>query len=261
MTIIVELIIAGLVIGVFVGMSGVGGGSIMTPVLVLFLGINPLTAVGTDLLYSVPTKIFGTILHARQRTMDWRVVRALLAGGIPGALIGVATLYGVRHFVDVHVLDKIVKHAVGVALIISAGALVYGMLNLKKAAQVEDAQRPIGGRAYALSLAGGIIGFLVTITSIGSGSITMPVLLLLVPFVGLRKLVGSDIAYAACLIPLAAAGHMAMGDVNYRVALLLLCGSLPGVYIGSRLCSKTSEFWLRPAVATILVIAGQRLIG
>lgn len=261
MTVVLELVIAGLVIGVLVGMSGVGGGSIMTPVLVLLLGINPLTAVGTDLLYSAPTKLFGAFLHARQRTMDWRVVRALLLGGVPGALLGLVALFVLRHNVDVHMLDAIVKRSVGVALIVSAGFLLYGMLNFKKVAACEQADRPLEKRAHILSAAGALIGFLVTITSIGSGAVTMPVLLLVTPFIGLRRLVGSDIAYAACLIPLAAAGHAALGDINYRVALLLLCGSLPGVYIGSRLCSKTTEIVLRPAVATVLVIAGQRLIA
>lgn len=104
------------------------------------------------------------------------------------------------------------------------------------------------------------MGFFVAVTSIGSGAMTMPLLLLIVPFVGIRNLVGSDIAYAAFLIPLAAFGQIALGNVNYSIVFALLAGSLPGVYIGSRLCKYLPEVWLRPAVATVLVIAGWRLI-
>src|SRR5579883_2363161 len=112
MTMFVELVLAGLVIGTFIGVSGVGGGSIMTPVLMLLLGVNPLVAVGTDLLYSVPTKIFGALLHSRQRTMDWRVIKGLLWGGIPGVVLGVALLYVLRHTMDVTTLNALVKRSV-----------------------------------------------------------------------------------------------------------------------------------------------------
>ena len=256
-----ELVLAGLVIGIFVGVSGVGGGSIMTPVLMLVLGVNPLVAVGTDLLYSVPTKIFGAFLHAKQRTMDWRVVRALLFGGIPGVLAGVAALYVLRHTVDVRALNEFVKHAVGVALIVSAGSLVYGLFKARNATRdVVSVETPIERRRPALFAAGAVVGFFVALTSIGSGAITMPLLLLIVPFIGVRRLVGSDIAFAAFLIPVAALGHITLGDVNYGVAASLLIGSLPGVFIGSRLCKNLSEVWLRPAVAMVLVVAGTRLI-
>lgn len=258
-----ELVLAGLVIGVFIGVSGVGGGSIMTPVLMLVLGVNPLVAVGTDLLYSVPTKIFGAFLHAKQRTMDWRVVRALLLGGVPGVIAGVIVLYILRHTVDIRVLNAFVKRGVGIALIISAVSLVYGALMYRKAAVVptgDTADSLTNRRTPALAASGAVVGFFVALTSIGSGAITMPLLLLIAPFIGLRRLVGSDIAFAAFLIPVAAFGHITLGDVNYGIAGSLLLGSLPGVFIGSRVCKNLPEIWLRPAVAMVLVVAGSRLI-
>ncbi len=234
----------------------------MTPVLMLLLGVNPLVAVGTDLLYSVPTKILGAVVHAKQRTMDWSAARGLLLGGIPGVIAGLIALYALRHSVDAQLLNAIVKRAVGIALIVSAIALVYGAIMYRKADTPAegDSSDLIRRRTPALAASGALVGFFVALTSIGSGAITMPLLLLIVPLIGLRRLVGTDIAFAAFLIPVAAFGHITLGDVNYRVALSLLIGSLPGVFIGSRLCRNLSEIWLRPAVAMVLVIAGSRLI-
>lgn len=261
MTGFAELVSAGLLIGMFIGVSGVGGGSVMTPVLILLLGINPITAVGTDLLYSVPTKILGALTHSRQRTIDWRIVRALLTGAIPAALVGLFVLYVLRHTVDVNALSGMVKRCVAIALIVSAASLVYSAFRYRKELTwKEDPQNDRPPRKVPLAITGAVVGFFVALTSVGSGSITMPLLLLIAPYAGLRRLVGCDIAFAAFLIPIAAAGHIALGDVNYGVAFSLLVGSLPGVYIGSRLCKGLSEIWLRPAVAMVLVIAGTRMM-
>lgn len=255
----IELAVVGLVVGVFIGISGVGGGSIMTPALILIMGVNPLVAVGTDLLYSVPTKIFGAALHARQRTVDWHVVNKLLLGGIPGAIVGLVLLYALRHDLNVAAMSVFVKRAVGVALFVSAAALAYSII-ARRRARFDTTRYDLRGRTPIIALCGAAVGFFVAVTSIGSGAMTMPLLLLIVPFVGIRNLVGSDIAYAAFLIPLAAFGQIALGNVNYSIVFALLAGSLPGVYIGSRLCKYLPEVWLRPAVATVLVIAGWRLI-
>lgn len=256
----IELAAVGLVVGIFIGISGVGGGSIMTPILILLLGVNPLVAVGTDLLYSVPTKIFGAILHARQRTVDWEVVIRLLWGGVPGAISGFALLYTLRHDLNVAEMSVFVKRAVGVALFVSAAALAYSMVARRKFQHHSQPSGDLRSRSLSIVLSGAAVGFFVTVTSIGSGAMTMPLLLLIVPFVGIRRLVGSDIAYAAFLVPLATVGQVALGNINYSIAFTLLAGSLPGVYLGSRLCKHLPEIWLRPAVATILVVAGWRLI-
>ena len=258
----VELVLIGLVIGIFIGISGVGGGSIMTPVLILVLGINPLVAVGTDLLYSVPTKILASFVHARQRTIEWRVVWALLRGGIPGVIVGVLLLILARHYFDFATVTKWVKMGVGIALFICAAALLYSLVIKRSAENVtETSQLPIDrGTRAKLTAAGAGVGFFVAVTSVGSGAMTLPLLFLIVPFIGIRRLVGSDIVFAAFLIPAAALGHATLGDINYRVALTLLIGSLPGAYIGSRLCNVLSEIWLRPMVAAVLIIAGSRLV-
>ena len=256
----IELVGIGLVVGAFIGISGVGGGSIMTPVLILVLGINPLAAVGTDLLYSVPTKILGGFLHNRQETIDWKIVRALLWGGVPGAVAGILLLFLMRHYFDLATLTHAVKVAVGCALFVSAGFLVYSiLLRGNRFADDEDGSDLTPGTIGGLTAAGAGIGFFVSLTSIGSGAMTLPILLLLARRVRIRKLIGSDIAFAAFLIPVAAAGHGALGDINYGIALNLLLGSLPGVYIGSRLCKYLAEIWLRPAVAMVLVIAASRM--
>jgi uncharacterized membrane protein YfcA len=263
----IELVLAGLGIGTFIGVSGVGGGSLMTPILILIMGVNPLVAVGTDLLYSVPTKIFGAVLHAKQQTLDWRVVRCLLYGGLPGVVAGIVLLWVLRHSVDMQALSVWVKRGVGIALIVSAVSLVYSVLRYRNTAQ--HALHQADGAALVplpdnrkpeLIASGAVVGFFVALTSIGSGAITLPLLLLIAPFIGLRRLVGSDIAFAAFLIPVAAFGHIALNDVNYPVAAALLVGSLPGIFIGSRLCKKLPELVLRPAVAMVLVFAASRLV-
>jgi uncharacterized membrane protein YfcA len=195
------------------------------------------------------------------------VVRCLLYGGLPGVVAGIALLWVLRHSVDMQALSVWVKRGVGIALIVSAVALVFSVLKYRNTAQQAQLGAQDAGlvplpenRKPALIASGAVVGFFVALTSIGSGAITLPLLLLIAPFIGLRRLVGSDIAFAAFLIPVAAFGHMALKDVNYPVAGALLLGSLPGIYMGSRLCKKLPELWLRPAVAMVLVFAASRLV-
>ncbi len=253
-----ELVVTGFFVGIFVGVSGVGGGSIMTPLLILLLKVNPLVAVGSDLLYSVPTKIYAAILHRRERTIDTNIVKTLCWGGIPGAVAGLFALLALRHYVDLVVLNALVKHAVGLALMASAIALV-GSLFFPKSLE-RNAIAWTQALRLRVIVAGGVVGFLVALTSIGSGSITLPLIYLILPYVGLRRLIGSDIAFSALLIPVAAFGHLSMGNINMAVVGSLLVGSFPGVFIGSKLCRLLPDFWLRPAVAAVMVVAASRLI-
>ena len=257
-----ELILIGLVVGVLVGLTGVGGGSIMTPLLVGVLKVNPLVAVGTDLLYSVPTRLYGAFLHHKQGTVNGQIVKALLWGGLPSSIAGLAGLYWLRRHVDLALLDHWTKFAIGVALFLAAGMILARPL-FKKIAPPQDSSTPFAwtpGRKPRVIALGGVVGIIVTLTSIGSGAVTLPLLSLALPMVGLSELIGSDIAFAAFLIPAAAVGRWTMGDVNVPLAVNLLIGSLPGVYIGSRLCGRLSQKWLRPAVALTLVFVGTRLI-
>jgi len=255
-----ELVLIGLVVGFIVGLTGVGGASIMTPLLVLALKVNPLVAVGSDLLYSVPTKLYGAYLHHRQGTVNWKITGALLLGGVPAAIFGVALLYWLRSHYDIKLITAWTRHGIGVALFIAAAVmLIRPFLKSVPIVSKEEFAWRGAQRAYVIAV-GAVVGLIVTITSIGSGSVTLPLLALTLPAVGLPELVGSDIAYAAFLIPTAAAGRWTMGDVNLALVANLLIGSLPGIYVGSKLCGRMQTRWLRPAVAVTLVFVGTRLI-
>ena len=252
-----ELVAIGFFVGVLVGLTGVGGGSVMTPLLVLVLGINPLVAVGTDLLYSVPTKLFGAYLHGRQGTVDQRIVIPLLCGGVPAALAAVALLLWSRQHLDIAIVELWTRRAIGASLLFSAGIIFARPLMARRSPPSGDLVKIPSWRIGAI---GAVVGFVVTVTSIGSGSVTLPLLAMALPSVGLARLVGSDIAFAALLIPTAAAGRWSMGDVNTGIAVSLLIGSLPGIFVGSKLCARLEGRWLRPAVAVTLVFVGSRLI-
>jgi len=254
--------LVGLVVGTLVGLSGVGGGSLVTPLLVLVLRVNPAVAVGTDLLYSVPTKILGALVHHRQGTVDWRLVRYLVSGGVPAAVAGLSVLAVLQDHLGMTKVNVALRHGLGVMLLLVSVAIVLKPL-MSRWARAQDATSAItwtrGAAARVITL-GAVVGFLVSLTSIGSGSLTVPLLFFLLPRLDLRYLVGSDVAFAAILIPVAAAGHLQMGHVDLGLAASLLCGSLPGVVVGSKLCARVPDVWFRPALAGALLFAGTRLI-
>ncbi len=254
-----NLALIGLLVGLTVGLSGVGGSSLMTPLMILFLGIKPLVAIGTDLVYSVPTKLLGAYVHRRQGTVDWQVVRYLIVGGLPGAALGLAALTALRSALGLSRLNVVLQHGVGALLVIGSAAILLTPLLARYLAGSPDLPE-IQGKKTRLIALGAVVGFLVSLTSIGSGSILVPALYLLLPQLGLRRLVGSDVAFAALLIPLAAIGHFQMGHVDLKLSANLLLGSLPGVYLGSKLCARLPETLLRPALAGVLLFAGSRLI-
>lgn len=252
------IVAVGLIAGICIGISGVGGGSLTTPLLIIIAGVKPLIAVGTDLVYSVPTKLLGAYIHKGQKTIDKSVVRALCLGGIPGALVGVAVLIWAEHLLPLRVINAYVRHGVGIALFVSAVALVATPFLRRGTVDdnVSDPRKPFP-RLVAI---GAVVGFVVSLTSIGSGALTLPLLYAVLPVIALRTLVGSDVAFAAWLIPVAALGHLAIGNVDWHLCVNLLVGSLPGVYIGSKFCRWIPDTYLRPTVATILIFAGTRLI-
>ncbi len=253
-----RLTLIGALVGLLVGVSGVGGSSLMAPLLILVVRLSPLTAVGVDLIYSVPTKLLGAFVHWRQGTVDRKVLLWLVLGGMPGAALGLLVLVQLRHMMDEAALNAAIKHAVGSMLIIVAVLMLSARLFARSAIQENAA--PIDTRRGPVIALGALVGFCVSVTSIGSGALTVPILFLLLPRLGLRHLVGSNIAFAAVLVPIAAAGHLGWGDVDLSVSLNLLVGSLPGVFIGSKLCAKLPDIWLRPAMAGILIWAGVVLV-
>ena len=250
------LIFAGFAVGILIGMTGVGGGSVMTPIL-LMAGLDPLTAVGTDLLYSLPTKLLGWHVHRSQGTVRMDVVRELLIGGLPAVIGGLALVSLTKRMVNIVLLQIWMRHAIGVAICLSAVMIVVAPLVLKRFERATDAPRPLyRGRLIAI---GALIGFMVSLTSIGGATLALPLLALFFPYIPFAQLVGSDIAFSALLTLFAALGQGTMGHMNWIVALNCAAGSLVGVYIGSKLCSAYYRNWLRPAVAVVLLLTGLRL--
>jgi len=252
--------IAGLVVGTFVGLSGVGGSALLAPILILLLGVKPSIAIGTDLLYSVPTKLLALGLHARQKTVDWKLTGQLLIGGIPGSLVGLWIYGGLQRSIPDAQLQPLLRHAIGVAILVACAgaAILWFQRSHSRATPTDDVRTP---KSAAMTIStGAVVGVLVSITSIGSGSVTLPLLILIFPGVLLRRLIGSEIAFAAFLVPLAAAGHVTFGNADWAMVLALVIGSLPGVWLGSALCRVTGDTWLRPVILGVLAFAGSRLV-
>jgi uncharacterized membrane protein YfcA len=248
-----RLTAAGLLVGIIAGMSGIGGSSLLAPVLILLFGVKAAIAVGTDLIYSVPMKALAAFAHFRQGTVDVRIVKSLTLGGIPGALIGLATFAVVRAHVGEVELEHVLRHAIGIVILCAAATLVVTLWMRRRPAEAP----PRSGATVAI---GAVVGFLVALTSIGSGSITLPLLLLALPAISVRKLIGSEIVFAALMVPVAAAGHVAFADVDWSMALSLTVGALPGAYLGARFSARLGDVTLRPAVICILAFAGFKLL-
>jgi uncharacterized membrane protein YfcA len=251
---------SGFIVGFVVGVTGVGGGSLMTPVLVLIFGIAPATAVGTDLLYASLTKMGGSWVHGRRGTVDWKVVKLLAMGSLPAALLSMALLHYLA--LDEKHLKSLITSVLSVALLLTAAALLF------KPYLVKLGRRPDGVmfelHAHHLTGAtiftGAILGVLVTISSVGAGALGVVVLLFLYPRAPMAKIVGTDIAHAVPLTLIAGLGHAALGTVNYGLLGSLLLGSLPGIYLGSHLGIKIPDHILRPILATMLTTIGIKLM-
>ncbi len=252
--------VSGFFVGLIVGVTGVGGGSLMTPLLVLFFGVSPATAVGTDLLYASITKSLGGWVHSRNGTVDWKVVGLLSLGSFPAALGTIALLKYLA--LDEKTLRGLVTSVLSVALLLTAAALLLKE-RIKKIALRDD------GGVYELHhrrlpaatiVTGVIVGALVSISSIGAGVLGTVALLFLYPRMAPAKVVGTDIVHAVPLTAVAGLGHLALGTVNLVLLGSLLLGSLPGIYIGSHLSARVPEKILRPLLATMLLVIGLRMV-
>ncbi|WP_174298633.1 sulfite exporter TauE/SafE family protein [Sphingomonas bacterium] len=249
--------VAGVLVGLLVGLTGVGGGSLMTPLLVLVFGFHPATAVGTDLLYASATKVAGTGVHGSRGTVDWRIVRRLASGSLPASLVTLAALsIAHRHAENT---DHAIVVVLGAALVLTGIATFF---RARIVARLTVAfERVSERRVPALTVLLGIaLGALVTLTSVGAGALGMTALLVLYPRVPLARLVGSDIAHAVPLTLIAGVGQWAMGSVNGSLLVSLLIGSIPGIVVGSLIASRISDRVLVPVLATTLVIVGGKLV-
>ena len=254
-------VFAGFFVGFVVALTGVGGGSLMTPLLIFGFGIAPNLAEGTDLLFAAGTKLGGTLQLARRRLVPWRVVGQLSLGSIPAAL---ATLYVLHRVGPAEpAVQRAITLTLGAALLLTAAATFY-KANLGHAPQRQPAATgidPTRARHWALPITlGAVIGSLVTLTSVGAGAIGVAVLLLLYPALPLARIVAADIAYAVPLTLVAGLGHAAIGSVDWTLLALLLCGSLPGIWVGTRLAQHAPQRWVRTLLSVLLAYAGSKLV-
>jgi uncharacterized membrane protein YfcA len=255
-------IFAGFFVGTIVGLTGVGGGSLMTPILIFFFDTKPYLAVGTDLLFAAFTKMGGTLKLARARVVEWRVVLHLSAGSIPAALL---TLYLLHQLGATSAkVQSLMTTTLGVALLLTAAATLYKVLRGKASpVAVERGQEAAAAKPRHWSLPllfGAVIGTLVTLTSVGAGAIGVTVLMVLYPKLPLPRIIGADIAYAVPLTLVAGMGHASMGSVDWPLLAKLLAGSLPGIWIGSHLMFRIPERVIRSLLSVLLAYAGLKLI-
>ncbi len=242
---------AGLLVGIVIGICGVGGGAIMTPFLIYY-GIPPSVAVGTDLLYASITKAGGVYSHHRMGTVVWPVVARLLGGSIPGSLIALYMLNSVTWFNS----DKLITSLLAITLLMTAAML---LLPQRKTDSATTLQLSNNSKTLTIIL-GFVIGLLVTITSVGAGALGAAFLILLYPLLPMSRIVGTDIAHALPLTFMAAMGHLQMGNIDTQLLLMLLAGSLPGVYIGSRFSRVICESIMRKIMASLLSLIATGLL-
>jgi len=249
---------SGFGVGLLVGMTGVGGGSLMTPLLILLFDVHPATAVGTDLLFAASTTTVGTAYHSATRTVDWSLVALLAAGSIPATALTIAALS------QFDLQSAAAQHAIavtlGAVLVVTALFLLAGRSIRDRYAGRLEALDPRTTKWLTIAL-GVVMGVLVTTTSVGAGAIGVTVLLLLHPKMPTGRVVGSDIAHAVPLTLLAGAGHWYLGSINGELLVTLLIGSVPGIVLGSFLATRARESVVRVALASVLVVVAVRLIN
>jgi uncharacterized membrane protein YfcA len=248
---------SGFLVGLLVGQTGMGGGSLMTPILLLLFGVHPATAVGTDLLYASATKTAGTLVHGLNHTVDWQIVRRLASGSVPATLV---TMLAMANFdMSSPRAGHVISVVLGLMLMLTALSLIFRQRFL---ALIGPAIGTLSHRQEVgfTVLTGAVLGVLVTISSVGAGALGVTALLLLYPRVAMAVIVGSDIAHAVPLTLVAGIGHWWVGTVDWPMLFSLLCGSVPGIVLGSYLAARIPETVLRPILAVTLVIVGGRLV-
>ncbi|MGA1828396.1 sulfite exporter TauE/SafE family protein [Microbacterium sp.] len=260
------LAVAALGIGIVVGLTGMGGGALMTPVLILFFGIPPLTAVSSDLITSAAMKPVGSAVHMRHGTVHWKIVLWLMIGSVPAAFSGALIIAAIGPSADV---TAFVKTALGVVLLIASALLIVrAYIGLSEYARVRRGGTPTAHRDDVVKvriiptlIVGVVGGLMVGLTSVGSGSFIIITLMALYPALSANKLVGTDLAQAVPLVFAAALGHLLYGDVDWSVVLPLVVGSIPGAYIGARLSSRVAGGIVRRALALVLLVAGLKMLN
>ncbi|MFG1991173.1 sulfite exporter TauE/SafE family protein [Actinoplanes sp. NPDC048988] len=250
------LALAGLGVGVVVGLTGMGGGALMTPILVLVFGVPPVAAVSSDLAASAVMKPFGGAVHARRGTVNWALVRWLCVGSVPAAFLGVLLL---RLLGDDETVQRAIRLALGVALLLAAGGLVLKSWAARRRGNHDGPPEPIVVRPLPTALLGAAGGLVVGLTSVGSGSLIIVALLAMYPKLRANDLVGTDLVQAIPLVSAAALGHALFGDLQLDLAGAVLLGSIPGVLIGSRISSRAPAGLVRTALVVVLLASALKL--
>jgi uncharacterized membrane protein YfcA len=249
--------LSGFFVGLLVGQTGVGGGSLMTPILVLLFGVHPATAVGTDLLYASATKTVGTLVHGLNHTVDWRIVRRLASGSVPATVVTLLAIS--RYDISGPMSGRIISLLLGIMLLLTAVSLIFRQRFFHLMGPSIERVTPRQAAQFT-AIAGAILGVLVTLSSVGAGALGVTALLLLYPRASMKVIVGSDIAHAVPLTLVAGAGHWWLGSVDLPLLTSLLSGSIPGIILGSYLSAHVPDAVLRPLLAGVLCIVGGRLV-
>ena len=248
--------LSGFAVGMLVGMTGVGGGSLMTPLLILLFGVHPATAVGTDLIYAAITKTGGSLVNSYAHSINWRVVRRLAAGSLPATVVTLSALSLLK--LNGETASGLITLVLSFSLLLTALVLVFGEKIIAAYRARVDAVEP-ARTALLTVVTGAVLGVLVSISSVGAGAIGVVALVLLYPRMPMAKIVGSDIAHAVPLTLAAGLGHWAIGSVDWTIIVSLLAGSLPGIFIGSTFAIKIPERALRLVLAATLFVVASRI--
>ncbi|TWE01150.1 hypothetical protein FB550_106207 [Neobacillus bataviensis] len=252
----IGIALMGLLVGFLVGLTGVGGAALLTPVLIL-IGVNPSIAVGTDLVYNSITKLFGVFGHWRQKTVNLQMVKYLAIGSIPSAAIAIGAL----HFFEAsyHNQEQIIRNALGYVLIFVSLAIIFKTFFEKRLRPNRIQAKPLSEKKGLTILIGCIFGFIVGLTSLGSGSLFAVAMIYLYKM-KTSEMVGTDITHAFFLVTVAGLLHIGFGTVNYMLVGNLLMGSIPGVLVGSTISAKVPTRPLRAVVAVLIFVSGIKLI-
>jgi uncharacterized protein len=253
--------VIGLIVGFLIGLTGMGGGALMTPLLLWTGWVAPTVAVGTDLVWNALTKTVGAAVHYRHQNVNLRLVWKLASGSIPGALLGLYLLGFLKKTAGVTYIDHLIVRLLGGTLILVATLIIFkGYIRRWFPAIAAHSATKENLKGWQVPLLGFMVGVLVSFTSVGSGSLIVTALLLMFPGERLNQLVGSDVFHGVLLVGVAALGHWHLGDVNLPLVSGLLIGSVPGVWLGSFIASRIPEGSLRPAVAILLFATGVKLL-
>lgn len=250
-------VFSGLGVGILVGMTGVGGGSLMTPLLILLFGVHPATAVGTDLLYASMTKTIGTVVHGFSNNIEWRVVGRLASGSVPATILMVYALSRVDLMSAQAAHD--ISFVLGLALLLTSLTLIFRTRFVSWYGRTVGELSPRATTVTTIAV-GALLGALVSATSVGAGALGVTALIVLYPRLPVGRIVGSDIVHAVPLTLIAGLGHWFIGSINFGVLSSLLIGSMPGIVLGSYLALRVPDVLLRFSLAAVLVVVGGTLV-